>query len=70
MPSLVSNAPALRAKPPTSSSARTEDPPWLALVAQTVGSLNYGVVQIVVHDSQVVQVERTERYRFEVGRRT
>ena len=69
MPSLVSNAPALRAKPPISS-AIAEDPPWLALVAETVGSLNYGVVQIVVHDSQVVQVERTERYRFEVGRRT
>jgi len=40
--------------------------PWLTVVADSVKSLNYGVVQIVVHDSRVVQVERTERTRFDV----
>lgn len=44
------------------------DAPWLALVADKVKSLHYGVVQIVVHDSRVVQVERTERHRFGVPR--
>jgi hypothetical protein len=43
--------------------------PWLALVVDKVKSLQYGVVQIVVHDSHVVQVERTERHRFDVARR-
>lgn len=44
------------------------DVPWLALVADKVKSLHFGVVQIVVHDSRVVQVERTERHRFDVPR--
>ncbi len=52
-----------------SSPGQVENPPWLAFVAEKVGSLHYGVVQIVVHDSQVVQVERTERHRFEVSKR-
>lgn len=43
---------------------------WLTLVAEKVQSLQYGAVQIVVHDSQVVQVERTERFRFETQRRS
>jgi hypothetical protein len=37
---------------------------WLELVRQHVGSLRYGVVQIVVHDSQVTQIEKTERVRL------
>lgn len=40
--------------------------PWLAVVAEKVKTIRYGVVQIVVHDSKVVQIERTERTRFEV----
>jgi hypothetical protein len=28
--------------------------------------MRFGVVQIVVHDSKVVQIERTERMRFDV----
>ena len=39
-------------------------PEWLELVKQQVKSLHYGVVQIVVHDSQVTQVEKTERVRL------
>ena len=40
------------------------DAGWLALVAEQVKTLDYGVVQIVVHGGHVVQVERTERHRF------
>jgi hypothetical protein len=38
---------------------------WLEVVRQQVGSLRFGVVQIVVHEARVVQVERTEKVRFE-----
>jgi hypothetical protein len=41
-------------------------PPWLAVAAEKVRGIRYGVVQIIVHDSKVVQIERTERTRFEV----
>jgi hypothetical protein len=37
---------------------------WPELVAEQVGKLRYGVVQIVVHDSRVVQIERTEKVRL------
>jgi hypothetical protein len=38
---------------------------WLEIVRRQVGSLRYGVVQIVVHDSQVTQIEKTERVRLD-----
>ena len=41
---------------------------WLKLVQQHVRSLRYGVVQIVVHDGQVTQVEKTEKVRFDRAR--
>lgn len=37
---------------------------WLELVRRQVNSLQFGVVQIVVHDSRVTQIERTERVRL------
>jgi hypothetical protein len=37
---------------------------WLEAVRRQVGSLRYGVVQIVVHDSKVTQIEKTERLRL------
>jgi len=40
-------------------------PDWLEIVRQQVASLRYGVVEIVVHDSQVTQIEKTERVRLE-----
>jgi hypothetical protein len=42
-----------------------EAPEWLAIVRKQVASLRYGVVEIVVHDSQVTQIEKTERVRLE-----
>ena len=38
---------------------------WLEIVRRQVGSLRYGVVQIIVHDSQVTQIEKTERVRLD-----
>lgn len=37
---------------------------WQKVVAEQVGNLRFGVVQIVVHDSRVVQIERTEKVRL------
>jgi hypothetical protein len=42
-----------------------EELKWLELVIQQVGSLRYGVVEIVVHDSRVIQIEKTERLRLD-----
>jgi hypothetical protein len=41
---------------------------WLEIVRRQVGSLRFGVVQIVVHDSQVTQIDKTERVRMEKSR--
>ena len=38
---------------------------WLDIVREQVASLKYGVVEIVVHDSQVTQIEKTERLRLD-----
>jgi len=43
----------------------TDEPDWLTIVREKVETLRYGVVQIVIHDSQVTQIERTERTRIE-----
>lgn len=40
-------------------------PEWLKIVREQVANLRFGVVQIVVHEHRVVQVERTEKVRFE-----
>ena len=40
-------------------------PDWLEIVRRQVASLRYGVVEIVVHDSQVTQIEKTERVRLD-----
>ena len=50
----------LQQKVPVSSEAK-----WLDLVVQNVKSLRYGVVEIVVHDSRVIQIEKTERVRLD-----
>jgi hypothetical protein len=42
-----------------------ERPEWLQVVQQQVTSLRFGVVQIVIHDSQVKQIEKTERVRLD-----
>jgi hypothetical protein len=41
------------------------DAPWLHLVRQQVDSLDYGVVQIIIHGRRVVQIEKTEKVRLD-----
>ncbi|CAG7620889.1 hypothetical protein PAESOLCIP111_02304 [Paenibacillus solanacearum] len=38
---------------------------WTKRILQSVNGLEYGIVQIVIHDGRIVQIERTERKRFE-----
>ena len=38
---------------------------WIEAVRTQVSSLRFGMVQIVVHDARVVQIEKTEKIRFE-----
>ena len=43
----------------------TNKPAWLSVVQKKVESLRFGVVQIVVHDSKVIQIDRTEQTRLD-----
>ena len=49
---------------PSLPSASTT-PDWLEIVRAKVESLNYGIVQIVVHDHKVTQIEKTEKTRLD-----
>ena len=44
---------------------KKEGESWLDVVRSQVGSLEFGVVQIVVHGARVVQIDRTEKIRLE-----
>ncbi len=48
-----------------SDSSAVAVPNWVQVVQEQVGAIRFGVVQITVHDSRVVQVERTEKVRFD-----
>jgi hypothetical protein len=41
------------------------DEVWLERILNSINGLEYGTVQIVVHDGKIMQIERTERRRFE-----
>lgn len=43
---------------------RSGDAKWLELVIQNLKSLHFGVLEMIVHDSHVIQIERTERIRL------
>jgi hypothetical protein len=40
-------------------------PEWLKAVWAQVESLKFGTVQVTVHDSKVVQIERSEKTRLD-----
>lgn len=40
------------------------DQVWLERIAGLLDNMEFGSLQIVVHEGQIVQVERTERRRF------
>ena len=41
-----------------------QDTDWLQIVRQHVEPLNYGSVEIVIHDSRIVQIDKTQRWRL------
>ncbi|MCD1257502.1 YezD family protein [Paenibacillus athensensis] len=43
------------------------DEMWIDRIKQMVNGLEYGSVQIVVHDGKIAQIDRTERKRFEAA---
>jgi hypothetical protein len=38
---------------------------WLERIRESLAGIRYGSVQIVIHDGKVVQIERTEKKRFD-----
>jgi hypothetical protein len=64
----MSSPAVIRRNGPNPTPESSTSPEWLALVADKVRTMRFGVVQVVVHDGKVVQVERTERTRFDVSR--
>ncbi|HEY5895297.1 MAG TPA: YezD family protein [Chthoniobacterales bacterium] len=48
---------------PSSKTGRDQTP-WLAIVEEKVNQIRFGVIQIVVHESRVVQIEKTEKIRL------
>jgi hypothetical protein len=45
--------------------ASSSEPEWLKVVRTQVESLKFGTVEITVHDSKVVQIERVEKTRLD-----
>jgi len=41
------------------------DATWLKRIAESLAGIKYGSVQIVIHDGKIVQIERTEKRRFD-----
>lgn len=42
------------------------DPEWIERILESLNGLKFGTVQIVVHEGKIVQIERTEKKRFEL----
>lgn len=40
---------------------------WLQIIQQRVESLNYGSVEITIHDSRIVELDTTRRFRLNQG---
>jgi hypothetical protein len=41
------------------------DEVWFQRISSSLNGLEYGTVQIIVHDGRIVQIERTERSRYD-----
>ncbi|MGO4272189.1 YezD family protein [Paenibacillus sp. TAF58] len=40
---------------------------WVDRIKQMLNGLEYGSVQIVVHDGKIAQIDKTERKRFDAS---
>lgn len=38
---------------------------WLEKIREQVVGVQYGVIQITIHNGQIVQIDRTERSRYD-----
>lgn len=41
------------------------DEVWVERIKQILSGMEYGTVQIVIHDGKITQIDRTERKRYE-----
>ncbi len=41
------------------------DSGWLERIVESVEGLQYGHIQIIIHDGKIVQIDRLERQRFD-----
>jgi len=41
------------------------DSGWIELIIDSLRGLRYGSVNIVVHDGRIVQIEKSEKHRFD-----
>lgn len=41
---------------------------WKELVVELIKGLEFGVIQITIHQGEVVQIEKTEKHRFDPKR--
>ena len=46
-----------------SRTPRSVSPELLSKIADAIGQIRYGSVQITIHDSRIVQIEKAERIR-------
>lgn len=51
-------------KLPNIENIESQDKVLLLKVLQAIKSISYGTVQITIHDSQVVQIDKTEKIRI------
>ncbi|HEY1172272.1 MAG TPA: YezD family protein [Verrucomicrobiae bacterium] len=49
------------------NTAETAADLWLAAVKEEVAGLRFGTVQVIVHEGEVVQIERVSRRRLGPG---
>lgn len=50
--------------------AAVDDQKVLAAIAEALKSIQFGAVEITLHNGQVVQIERKEKIRFQPSTRT
>lgn len=49
---------------------KTIDPEWIERIIRSLEGLEYGSVQIIVHDSRITQIERLEKFRYPLEKKT
>lgn len=45
------------------------DKEWIERIIRSLEDLEYGSVQIIVHDSQITQIERLEKFRYPLDKK-